>query len=102
MPVQYYIKHAFENEGASISKIAKNVDVCWRTAAKYAYKEDWNESPPTVKKRRRPVMDPVADIVDTWLLEDQLLPRKDRRNAAAIYRELRDEHSFEGSERTVR
>lgn len=25
MPVQYYIKHAFENEGASISEIARKV-----------------------------------------------------------------------------
>ena len=47
-------------------------------------------------------MDPVAETVDTWLLEDRLLPRKDRRNAAAIYRELRDAHGFKGGERTVR
>jgi hypothetical protein len=47
-------------------------------------------------------MDPVAEIVDTWLLEDELLPRKERRNAVGIYRQLKDEHGFEGSERTVR
>jgi hypothetical protein len=53
MPVQYYIKHAFENEGASISEIARKVDVCWRTAAKYAYKEDWNESSTLIPWLRR-------------------------------------------------
>lgn len=47
-------------------------------------------------------MDPVAEIVDTWLLEDRLLPRKQRRNAAAIYRQLTNECGFTGSERTVR
>jgi pantothenate synthetase len=47
-------------------------------------------------------MDPVAEIVDTWLLEDELLPRKERRSAVVIYRQLKDEHGFEDSERTVR
>ncbi len=33
MPVQHYIKHAFEDEDASISDIARRTGVCWRTAA---------------------------------------------------------------------
>ena len=47
-------------------------------------------------------MDPVAEIVDTWLLEDRLLPRKDRRNAVAIFKQLQKDHGFKGGERTVR
>lgn len=57
---------------------------------------------PATRTRRRPVMDTVAEIVDTWLLEDRLLPRKDRRNAAAIYKDLCEDHGFKGSARTVR
>ena len=102
MPVQEYIKYSYESEEASIRKIAKRTGVSWRTAAKYARRDDWHEPIPGARAKRRPVMDPVAETVDTWLLEDRLLPRKDRRNAAAIYRELRDAHGFKGGERTVR
>ena len=102
MPVQEYIKHAYESEDASISAIAKRTGVCWRTAAKYAQRDDWNEPMPSARAKRRPVMDPVAEIVDTWLLEDRLLPRKDRRNAAAVFKKLQEDHGFKGGERTVR
>ncbi len=102
MPVQEYIKHAYESEEASISAIAKRTGMCWRTAAKYAQRDDWNEPMPSVRAKRRPVMDPVAEIVDTWLLEDRLLPRKDRRNAAAVFKKLQEDHGFKGGERTVR
>ena len=102
MPVQEYIKHAYESEEASISDIAKRTGVSWRTAAKYAQRDDWNEPMPSVRAKRRPVMDPVAEIVDTWLLEDRLLPRKDRRNAVAVFKKLQEDHGFKGGERTVR
>jgi len=102
MPIQHSIKYSYESEEASISEIARRSGVCWRTAAKYARRSDWNEPMASPKARRRHVMDPVAETVDTWLLEDRLLPRKDRRNAAAIYKELRDKHGFDGSERTIR
>lgn len=48
-----------------------------RTTAKHAYNEDGNEPAPRFGK---PVTDHVADIVDIWLLEDQLLSRKERGN----------------------
>lgn len=100
MPIQEYIKHVYENEDASIADIARRTGICWRTAGKYAKREDWNQKP--TQRRTRRVMDPVAEIVDTWLLEDRLLPRKQRRNAAAIYLQLTNECGFIGSERTVR
>ena len=84
MPVQHYIKYAYESEEASISEIAKRTGVSWRTAAKYARRDDWHEPIPGARAKRRPVMDHVNETVDTRLLEDRLLPRKDRRNAAAI------------------
>jgi len=100
MPVQEYIKHLYEAEEESIKGIADRTGLSWRTVEKYARKEDWNRAPSS--PRRRPVMDAVAEVVDTWLLEDRLLPRKERRDAAAIYRALVKECGFAGGERTVR
>ena len=44
MPQQQYIKFLYEEEGSSISEISNRVGVDWRTAAKYAKKDDWNET----------------------------------------------------------
>lgn len=103
VPTQEFIKEQYEKKDLSIRKISKNVGVCWRTAAKYARKDDWNKETPKVRKQRKcRVMDPVAEIVDTWIMEDQLNPRKERRSAAAMYQTLKDDHNFQGSDRTVR
>ena len=101
MAQQQYIKYLYEKEECSINEISRRVGVNWRTAAKYAKKDDWNESMKRTE-RRRPVMEPFMEIVDTWLMEDMLKPRKERRTAAAVYRQLRDQYDFKGSERTVR
>ena len=101
MPQQQYIKFLYEQEDLSISQISARVDVDWRTAAKYAKKDDWNPEELS-RKRRRPILEPFMDTIDVWLLEDRLLPRKDRRTAKAIWTMLKKEHGFNGSERTVR
>lgn len=101
MPQQDYIKYLYEKEDCSIAEISAKVGVNWRTAAKYAKKDDWNNNVKE-QRRRKPVMGPYAETVDVWLLEDMLLPRKERRTAAAIYKQLKEKHDFEGSERTVR
>ena len=41
------------------------------------------------------------EIVDTWLEEDRLLPRKQRHTGVRIFQRLRDEHQFTGGQRTV-
>lgn len=55
----------------------------------------------TNRKSRSPVMGPYMEIVDAWLEEDRLLPRKQRHTAARIFQRLRDEYQFPGSERTI-
>jgi len=47
-------------------------------------------------------METFTETVDVWILEDQLLPRKERRPATAMWKRLREKHGFTGSERTVR
>ena len=101
MPQQQYIKYLYETEELSINEISTTVGVNWRTAAKYAKKGDWNLVQ-SARKRRRPVLEPFVDTIDVWLLEDQLLPRKDRRTAKAIWILLKEHHDFTGSDRTVR
>lgn len=101
MPQQEYIKYLYEKEECSIAEISAKVGINWRTAAKYANKGDWNKNT-TKQNRRRPVMEPYADIVDIWIMEDMLKPRKERRTAVAIYNQLKSNHNFEGSGRTVR
>jgi len=95
-----YIKHLREKEGKNIREIADTLNINWRTAKKYADCEDFNLPPK--RKRRRPVMGPYEDIVDTWLLGDKRLPRKQRHTAKRIYDRLVAEHGFKGGERTVR
>lgn len=100
MPQQHYIKFLRESEGLSIDEIASQVKVNWRTAKKYADELNWNAS--LVKRKRNlPVMGPYMEIVDTWLEEDRLLPRKQRHTGVRIFQRLREEHTFPGGQRTV-
>src|SRR5690606_40755151 len=67
----------------------------WRTAKKYADQTDWNTSV-TKRKSRSPVMGPFMEIVDTWLEEDRLLPRKQRHTGVRIFQRLKsEEHTSE-------
>lgn len=100
MPQQQYIRFLREFEGLNITEIKDTLGVDWRTAKKYADKEDWNK--PLVRKGHiSPVMEPFKEIVDTWLAEDQLLPRKQRHTATKAFNRLINEYNFPGSYRTV-
>ncbi len=100
MPQQQYIKFLREVEGLNINEISEAVHIDWRTAKKYADRDDWNIR---INKNSRiaPVMDSFKEIVDTWLIEDQILPRKQRHTAIQIFKRLLDEHQFKGSYRTI-
>ncbi|WP_159888748.1 IS21 family transposase [Paenibacillus puerhi] len=100
MPQQEYIKFLREAEGCSVSEIARQVGVHWRTAKRYADKDNWNEQLGK-RKSSSPVMGPYMEIVDAWLEEDQLLPRKQRHTGVRIFQRLQAEHAFTGGQRTV-
>ncbi|MEO8272261.1 MAG: IS21 family transposase, partial [Aureliella sp.] len=51
--------------------------------------------------KSRPVTDPVAAIVKTWLEEDLARPRKQRHTKTRIFERLRDEYQFTGSRRAI-
>ncbi len=50
----------------------------------------------------RPVMGPVAAIINGWLEQDRSAPRKQRHTAKRVFDRLVAEHGFAGSERQVR
>lgn len=100
VPQQQYIKYLREFEDLNINQIKEKLNINWRTAKKYADKDNWNE-PIKKKIRKSPVMEPYKEIVDTWLNEDKLVPKKQRHTAKAIYERLCNEHDFKGGYRTV-
>lgn len=52
--------------------------------------------------RPSPVMDPVKPIIDKWIKEDLKKKKKNHRTAKRMYQQLVKNHSFEGSDRSVR
>ena len=54
------------------------------------------------KPTRCPVMDPVAPIIEGWLLGDRDRPRRQRHTSRRIWDRLVEEHGFGGAESTVR
>jgi transposase len=100
MPKKKYIKYLREVKGESIASIAKQLEVNWRTAKKYGDCEDWNPQK-LPKARVRTKMDNWMEIIETWLEEDQIRPRKQRHTAKRIFQRLVEEHGFTGSYRTV-
>ena len=96
-----YIKRLREKEGCSISEIAKRLKINWRTAKKYADGEV--EVQKLAKQQReKPVMGPYLSLIEAWLEEDLRMPKKQRRTAKAIYKQLKECTDFEGSARSVR
>ncbi len=100
VPQQHYIHFLRQVDGCSIQEIAERVNVNWRTAKRYADREDWNQQK-AVRDRRYPVLGPYIEIIDTWLIEDERLPRKQRQTGTRIFNRLKDEHAYLGSSRTV-
>ena len=95
-----YIKQLREDDEKSITDIADTLGISWRTAKKYADGDLKVEDRPK-QKRKRPVMGPYTEIVDAWLEEDKLLPKKQRRTVKAIYNQLSKRTDYSGSSRTV-
>ena len=91
-----YIKRLRDKEGKTITDIADKLEISWRTAKKYA-DEDPNVEKRPKGKRQRPVMGPYTEVVDAWLAEDMLAPRKQRRTAKAIYQQLKERTDYSGS-----
>jgi transposase len=85
----------------SIRKIAKEHHYARKTVRKAiqdASVPEYHLSAP----KPYPVMGSYLPIIERWLREDKLRPKKQRHTAHRIYERLIDEHGFTGCERTVR
>src|SRR5690554_6593905 len=91
-----YIKHLREKEGCSISEITRRLKINCRTAKKYADNNIEIQNTPT-QQREKPVIGPYLQLIKAWLEEDLRMPKKQRRTAAAIYRQLKKCTDFNGS-----
>jgi transposase len=54
------------------------------------------------KPRPRPMVGPVAPLIDAWLEADRAAPPKQRHTAKRIYDRLVAEHGYGGKERAIR
>lgn len=100
MPEVNYIKHLRDNEDLTINEIVKKTGKNWRTVKRYADGEVPLEKLPSSKNGMM-YEEGYGEIVDIWLEEDMKLKRKERRTNKKMFEQLRDEHGFMGSYRTV-
>lgn len=100
MAQQEYIKHLREREDLAVNTIAEQMNINWRTAKKYADKDNWN---PVLKERKKqyPILGPYLDIIDTWLEEDLRKHKKQRHTQTRVYQRLVEECGYKGGQRTV-
>ncbi|CAB3390404.1 helix-turn-helix domain-containing protein [Kyrpidia spormannii] len=102
----HLIKFLAEREGLSQREIARKLQISRNTVAKYLQ----GDTAPTAAKRRQVYahrrysaeVEHVIPLIDQWLKEDQQVWKKQRHTAARIYRRLRDEYGFTGSESNIR
>lgn len=95
-----YIRHLRDVEGASISEIAARVKCDWKTAKKYADGSvDLRQR--GRRARKKTAMEGFEEYIEAWLLEDERLPRKQRRTAKKMFEDLQ-KLGYQGSDRTVR
>lgn len=99
LSVAITIRERFK-QGESLSQISRDLGIDRKTARKYAYMRVF---PPVVKKKtpRKTILEPYKAVVDGWLLADNHLTTREQRTAMHIWKELTENHGYEGSYPTV-
>lgn len=97
-----YIRHEAERKDCSYSEIAKRTGKDPRTVKKYVEMDDFSPKVKPKQKRPAPVMEPVKEILDEWIMEDFSLKKKFRRTAKRMWEQLKEKYSFKGSDRAIR
>lgn len=89
--------------GASVASISRDTGVSEPTVRKYLREPDLSERPPAVGRApESPLLEPFAETIDSWLLEDRRCWLEQRHTAKRVFDRLVSEHGFEGSYSTVR
>jgi len=98
------IRKMYFEEGKNISQIARETGYDRKTVRRYLEKDDWNKELPKINKEASfPKLDPYKQEIDTWLIEDKRVKRKQRHTAKRIYDRLVKKYGddFNCSYRTV-
>jgi len=103
MAQKAYIKDLYENEGKSLRAIARQTGHHFDTVKKYAHQTNFNQSGQLPERTMK--FNIIADyipIIDIWLEQDVLEPRKQRHTISRVFCRLRDEHNYKGSYNSVK
>lgn len=98
------IRNRFFFKGQSISRIAKDMRLDWKTVQKYVDQTDFNKpnQTPDSEQKLCPKLEPYKPVIDRWLMEDRSAPRKQRHTAKRVFDRLTNEiDGFDCSYRTV-
>ena len=95
-----YIRIANRVYGKSIHQISKDTGHDRKTIRKVLGGEPRGYSPR--QQQPYPVLGPYLGIIDEWLKADKEQTKKQRHTARRIYKRLKKEHGFSGSEPSVR
>ena len=96
-----FIKKKHLQEGWSIRHIAKHLCINRATVRKAIAMTEVPRYRLTAEKSA-PVIGPIKAVIEQWLKEDRERPGKQRHTARRVYARLVEEHSFSGSESSVR
>ena len=87
------VRERYYEGGESLSQIARDMNLAWRTVRKYVDKDDFNEKSASVveKKQVGSKLDPHKPLIDQWLMDDKKVNRKQRHSAKRVFDRLQAE-----------
>lgn len=87
------IRELYYEQDKNLNEIAIIMGCDWRTVQKYVDMEDFSSPPPAPAsaKVHESKLDSFKPLIDEWLQEDKLVPRKQRHTAKRIFKRLNDE-----------
>ena len=87
------VRERYYEGGESLSQIARDMNLAWRTVRKYVDKDDFNEKSASIveKKQVGSKLDPHKPLIDQWLMDDKKVNRKQRHSAKRVFDRLQAE-----------
>ena len=98
------IRQLYYEQGKTIPEIITETGHDRKTITKYLDMTDFNAQEPVTPDPEDicPKLEPYKSLIDTWLMEDKKVPRKQRHTARRVYRRLGKEvDGFDCSYRLV-
>ena len=88
----HHIRDMFYRQDKSISEIASETCLNWKTVKKYVDMDSSSLSPALASTEvHESKLDPFKPLIDEWLQADKLAPRKQRHSATRVFIRLKDE-----------